>query len=162
MKTVLIILTMFMLTSCAGMNPQLTKEQSERSYVVDSKGSQKDNHTKANLFIAKIFNSANNVIQMNSPESGTIVVKGITHCPTIKASIVNRPADIEFTLTVNSKQDKVRFVFENIDVSYSSREYGKANRNDLVSSKEDQDSLTACLKTDFVDGFSSSKQDDNW
>lgn len=162
MKVVVLMLTMFILTSCASMNPQLTPEQSQRSYVVDTKGSQKDNHTKSNLFIAKIFNSANNVIQMNNPESGTLVVKGITHCPTIKASVLNDPADISFTLTVNSKQDKVRFLFENISVSYTTAEYGKANRNDLISSKEDQDALTACLKADFVDGFAEVKKDDNW
>ena len=67
MKKLLLIFGMIVFTF--SMNAQ----------VFEVEGKSKDEiHSIINQWVAENYNSANNVIQMNDKEAGTIIVKGVT------------------------------------------------------------------------------------
>ena len=54
--------------------------------IVNSNIPASDLYTKAKLWIAENFRSANDVIQLDSPETGTIICKGIYVYDQVKLS----------------------------------------------------------------------------
>ena len=82
MRLFIVLLMFFSCFLSSGLALSQTIERSEKSitYVIDTPGKDK-NTLYLEIFksIALIYNDANNVIQMNDKESGTIIVKGLNN-----------------------------------------------------------------------------------
>lgn len=125
MKKIFIILfTIFGLAlsacSSAGVQKQNKELLKEYSDIVEIKGKTKEEIFElSQQWIAKSFNSANDAIQYKSVDEGKVIIRGITQ-PSCDASVSKiecqgySKAKIIYTLTIDIKDDKTRFKFENI------------------------------------------------
>ncbi len=80
--------------------------------VVTSNIPANDLYTKAKLWIAENFRSANDVIQLDSPETGTIVCKGIYVYDAGKLS----EARVHMTFKIEAKENRFRYTISVNDI----------------------------------------------
>ena len=133
-------ITVLVLAFTLGMNAQ----------VFEVEGKSKDEiHSIINQWVAENYNSANDVIQMNDKEAGTIIVKGVTNI-TIKNLVgkillKNNPyvteyvdIPIEYTLTVNIRDGKYRLILDTVD-------------NYDLSTEGISDNVAAAIKKNLTD-----------
>ena len=100
---------------------------SMNAQVFEVEGKSKDEiHSIINQWVAENYNSANNVIQMNDKEAGTIIVKGVTDITTKnligKAILKNNSyvteyveSPIKYTLTINIRDGKYRLILDTVN-----------------------------------------------
>lgn len=120
MKKYIFILVMCLAsTLCRGVE---IKETStifpEYQGIVNSNISASDLYTKAKLWIAENFRSANDVIQLDSPETGTIICKGIYVYDQGKLSEMR----VHMTLKVEAKDNRFRYTVTVSDMRAGTRD----------------------------------------
>lgn len=81
--------------------------------VVTSNIPASDLYNKAKLWIAENFQSSNNVVDFDSPETSTIIVKGITRYNAGKISEMR----ILFTLKIEGKENRFRYTLTITDIT---------------------------------------------
>jgi hypothetical protein len=106
-----IVVIMFAAVVLAGCVSQEKVPVADRVYqqIVDVSATKQDAYTKTLEWIAKSFGSSEAVIQFKDPEQGKIIGKGIV---SVNYGIV--PIDTFFTLTIELRDNRVRFTFENM------------------------------------------------
>ena len=80
--------------------------------VVTSNIPASDLYTKAKLWIAENFRSANSVIQLDSPETGTIICKGIYVYDAGKLTEMR----VHMTLKIEAKENRFRYTITVTDM----------------------------------------------
>ena len=105
----------FVLISCAGMiptpNPTLD-QQNALDKIKDFSGL-----TKADLFnrtlnwVARAYNSANNVIQLKDQENGQVICRGVGSAPCALGVV----RYFKYTQIIDIKDGKIRVRYENIE-----------------------------------------------
>lgn len=89
--------------------------------------SQSELHTRAHVWLATSFSSANEVILMNNRESGQLIGKGIT---TLRSG--EQPSKLHFTLHLQFKDGRYRWEMTNLAYSVGD---AKSTAEDILSSK---------------------------
>jgi hypothetical protein len=122
MKKLLIIgVVGFGLVGCVSAEQQRSYNNPMKSYseIVDIPGKTKDQiYDQSRQWIAKSFKSSNNVIQYLNAESGTIIGKGNMPFPCrgyIECSAYAN-SNINFTLTIDVKDNKSRMSFNDLGI----------------------------------------------
>lgn len=112
LSAILIVAAILAAVSCATPVPA-----SERIYqtVVDARGTQKQLYTATLEWMAKAFRSSKSVIQFQDPEFAKIIGKG-----TVDVTYTISPVPTNFTLTVETKDGRARFTFDQMYVEYTS------------------------------------------
>lgn len=103
-----------------GKMPRNDKGEVVFSKVIREEGQDKKAlYVAAKLCVTNIFNSAKDVIQLDDPESGIIVVKGFTEEPTrgLMGTVDN--AEVWFTLKVQTKDNRYKIDIYQIKGHYS-------------------------------------------
>jgi len=99
-------------------NAEPNKALSEVTEIITVDGKNKDQlYESSKVWIAKSFKSANNVIQYTDKESGNIVGKGnfpypcdgFMDCNAFGKDVIN------FTIKIDTKDNKVRIIFSDIN-----------------------------------------------
>ncbi|PRZ19569.1 DUF4468 domain-containing protein [Flavobacterium granuli] len=120
MKKLLLSVTFFVTCFCQAQEWKV--EEKSVTGVFTSGKSKSDLFTAINKWISLNYNSAQNVIQMNEPESGTIIIKGIN-----EVTYSNLPAKVlmpnnkyvsektsnkfNHTIEVNVKENRFRIIY---------------------------------------------------
>lgn len=95
----------------------------------------------AKQWIAKNFKSANDVIQYSDLGSGTIVGKGNMVMPCKGFLRCTNDTYLNFTLTVDTKDGKARFTFDDYYASYLNNPYISSTKKQPLSNKQSEESL---------------------
>jgi hypothetical protein len=98
-----------LLPGCAGMIKVVPPEERNCSVVFDSKYSKDTIFDMTLEWVAKNFNSSNDVIQLKNKELGKIVGVGVTRFNAIGVSF-----PCQYTMTIDIKNNKIRMVFDNL------------------------------------------------
>jgi hypothetical protein len=110
--------------------------------VVEHPLTQDEAYTKAYRWAAENYGSANEVIQMEDRDSGTLILKGVQDM-----SIAYVPAErglFEYTLTLDIRDKKMRLTFD--PEGWAS--YGRTSNADVENSLEDfRNSIKPSLMT---------------
>jgi hypothetical protein len=104
----LVVFSVICLTGCAstirnGYDPD---DQKTREFIENTSVDKLTQYQLALNFIAKTFNSANDVIQMKDQDAGIIVLKAIA-----PFSIVGLTRYVEYTMEVKIKDQKAKITF---------------------------------------------------
>lgn len=106
MKWVLSIAILFSFYACTNSETKTTENKSF-TYIHTAQLNKKDLYNKIMVWMAKTYNSAKDVIQLQNPESGQIIGKGVTSFLNI---VVEIPC--EYTISIDIKDKKYRVIFE--------------------------------------------------
>jgi hypothetical protein len=146
MKIMLLSLFCISITSC-GSTPLASPEIRQRSYIIESKNDKAKNYSIALAHLAKNVGDANHAIKVQDKAEGTIVMKGLVICNELK-QLGAPDMNLEFNLTVNSKEQKVRMLFEDMEMTGPGSQWEYAS----LSSPERVEKVATCL-TPFVEGL---------
>lgn len=106
-------------SSFSKYNIKATTEEMTHEYVIDYPGITKDEiFERAIKWIALNFKSAKQVIDYQDKSAGSIIAKGILP----EVSLEGRYVDISFTLSIDVKENKARYVFTNVSALYNNKE----------------------------------------
>jgi hypothetical protein len=152
----------------------------EVSKVSVQSGTQSQLYLKARTWIAKSFNSAKDVIQMDDKSLGRIIVKGTMKARNTqkdKPAFICEDGYLNFTLTIDVKANKSRMAFDDFehkgmnvacdlgkDPSYHIGKFdGSKNKDaDFISIKENARIDCNNLILDFEKYLKSKPKEDNW
>lgn len=110
-NSLLIAVVIFTYSGCAS-SKEATKEQMTHEYIKEYKGITKDQiFDRTMRWISQNFKSAKSVIDYQDKSSGTIIAKGII--PNVNLGGIY-DANLSFTLTFDAKENKARFVYDNL------------------------------------------------
>ena len=175
MKKILISATVgFCFVGCA-VSPDMKHASSplnEVAQVVEIEGQSKDQlFESSKIWMAKVFNSSNNVVQYADKNTGSIIGKGsiqypcsgFIDCEAFGKDIVN------FTIKIDTKDSRVRLAFSDISRKPLTYVKGGLNANigrdvPIMQIKQQQqvktkiDSIIQQYKQDIVN----QKSDSNW
>jgi len=158
-KFLLVLLAMLMLSfiGCATMQANQGQEKS-LDQVQNFPGMKKDViFSKSLSFIARKFNSANDVIQLKDPVAGQIICKGIGSIPDLILGN-SMPRAFSYTMIIDVKDNKIRTRFENI----TSQKIGDVMGPDMALQWNDVKSYFLDMKGQLYLAIGSAKSDDNW
>jgi hypothetical protein len=142
-KYVFLALAVSFLGGCAVTIATIDQEKSLES-TMDFPGlSKSELYSKSLNWVARIFNSANDVIQLKDQEAGTIICKGNIFIPVLISGF-----PVHFTLIIDVKDDKIRTRWQNINTTDSNNDINmywenikkrlSESRKDLYSSIKNQ------------------------
>lgn len=159
-KLLLVFMAGFISFSLAGcVSLQATAEQ-EKSLekVQEFPGLKKDFiYNKALSFVAKSYNSANDVIQLKDPATGQIICKGIGMVPD-QILGMGMPRGFHYTLIIDVKDGKLRTRFENI----GTESIGETAGADMAYQWDRVAEYCNKLRIELHAAISAGKSDDNW
>ena len=111
MKT--IFLTSLLFISCAALTPQLRATPEQEQSLTEIRSipdlDKTDIYSKSISWVARSYNSANNVIQLQNPETGTIICRGRG---SFFALLEQRHYD--YTMIIDVQDSRIRVRYENI------------------------------------------------
>lgn len=146
MKVLLLSLVCISLASCAG-TPLASPDVRQKSYIVETKNDKNKNYSLSLAHLSKSVGDANHAIKMQDKDEGIIIMKGLVGCNVFK-QLGAPDMNLEFNLTVNSKDQKVRVLFEDMVMTGPGSEWEYASLN--TPARVDQ--AATCL-TNVVDGL---------
>lgn len=151
---VLLILSTI-LSSCMSLSPTPEQEKALEE-IKDFTGlAKQDLYKKALTWVARTYNSANDVVQLKDPEAGQIICKGLG---SVMVDVFYGNGYFAYTMILDIKDNKIRVRFENIlSQSYGSK---AAFAMDYHYSKV-VDHFTK-LKNRLFEAIQQSKIDENW
>jgi len=155
MKKIILIMLVITIGFYGCVTMQATPEQEKSlSGVTEYKGLKKDYLYKKSLsFLAKTYNSANDVIQLKDPDTGQIICKGLG-----KFTTMGMPFYFNYTFIIDIKDGKIRTRFENI----TGQKMGTTGAPDIKYNWDDIAEYLNNLRMDFNKSINDSKADDNW
>ncbi|MEM6299445.1 MAG: DUF4468 domain-containing protein [Bacteroidota bacterium] len=115
---------LFLLVFGTIVHGQMPQGVGDWKVVEVSDASKNSLHSNAVSWIATAFTSANDVIQLNDKESGKIIVKGVSRydAPAFKVG-TNFSGYFSFMLTIEVKENKYRYKFQNLNHSSDKNGY---------------------------------------
>lgn len=113
MKLFAIALLGLLATGCTTVATQ--DQLSQLTYIDEHPGKEKGElFDKSNEWVARTFNSANDVIQLSNPSTGQIIGRGITFTDGSGVDLgFKRP--FKYTMVIDIKAEKMRVGFENLE-----------------------------------------------
>lgn len=165
MKTILALaLGLFLFEGCV-MAP-LAKEAREFSFVEQTTVKQKDAYNSALAYLAKNLGDSNFAIKVKDPEAGSIITDIALDCPQLKNSVLdpNRHT-VLYNLEVQTKDNKIRFIYEATVIRTFNGFGGRAMGEDPVSSQGAADSAKTCAernKADILSAIASRGSNKEW
>jgi hypothetical protein len=117
MKRFSMVLVLVILVGCMTMpkfRHSLDPDEQQATYIDEHDKSKNDAFVAAHAWIAKNFNSANDVIQMQDKDAGMIVVKAVfAYSYTLKDPFVTMPMSglLNYTLSLQVKDQKMKMEF---------------------------------------------------
>lgn len=140
------------LTGCVSMQYEPISENDRTiTSITEAKGLPKEKiYTGAKIWIAENFKSAKQVIEYENKEDGTIIGNGVVNYPCQGGMdcIVKADWKVPFTMRVDTKDEKFRLTFTNINLSwpasYNSGILSPAH-NGPVHNKYDLDAIKPIL-----------------
>lgn len=146
MKIVLLSLICVSMASCAS-TPLASPEVRQKSFIIETKNDKNKNYSASLIHLSKNVGDSNHAIKVQDKEAGIIVIKGLVGCNVFKQ--MGAPdMNLEFNLTVNSKDQKVRVLFEDMVMTGPGSEWEYA----ALSNAERVEKAATCLST-VVDGL---------
>lgn len=110
--SLLISICFLIFIGCAGMQPA-TESERNIVYTVDVPNSSKDEiYLSVRKWIAQTFRSAKAVIELDDPDSGTLIGNGTVQEPC--DACLYSVADVLFTMQIDVKDNKFRISFSNL------------------------------------------------
>ena len=156
MKTILIPL--ILLFSCAAFVPNITPTEGQVKALVQIKEcpglSKQQIYSRALSWIARSYNSANDVIQLKDPDAGQIVCKGLGSA----RFDVGFTRSFRYTLIVDVKEEKLRVRFENI----LSERVGEVAGPDMKYQWDEVAAYLANIGNTLAAEVSKAEAEDNW
>ena len=161
-----ILLVPFLLTlvACASIAPA---EDRKIQYVDNTKATKQEAYNRALAHLGKSFGDANQTIQVRSPEAGQIVAKGLVVCNVLRQFGDVNDYHLHFTFDFQSKDNRVRFLFEDLEMKGNSGRSLAFATNQLTD-KEKVEKIKGCLEPmragvlGAINGGSGSSKADNW
>ncbi len=159
MKVLLYILFLASFISCAtGIIP---KEERQLTFVKETSQKKEVNHSKAMEYFSKTFQDISSTLKRNDLASQTIILKGNIACNLFRQTGDINDYSLHFILTVDSKDKKIRFLFEDLFIAHATGQPVMWAYNQL-SDKEKVQQAGNCLKP-LMDGvLSSINKKDIW
>lgn len=117
-KLFLLALPILSVVGCASMPTSSTEPMTSYQRIVDVSNVKQDMvYEGARQWVAKSFNSANSVIQYQDKATGSIIGKGNIAYPCQGLEcIATTKSSIEFTLKVDTKDNRARVTFDDLNV----------------------------------------------
>ena len=107
------ILISMLFINCAALTPQMTATPDQEQSLTEIHNipdqSQSDIYNKSIAWVARSYNSSNDVIQLQNPETGTIICRGRG---TFFALLEQRHYD--YTMIIDVQNERIRVQYENI------------------------------------------------
>ncbi len=104
-RTITIIALIAFIAGCASMQT-ISPEMREVVTIEEHNFSQDEAYERLMRWVAQTYNSANDVVQLDDKEAGTIIVKGAVDV-TRSMMMVSYPAS--YTTTIDVRDQRVRF-----------------------------------------------------
>lgn len=148
MKLFAIVLCALLATGCATM--QASPDQlSQLTYIDEHPGKDRGElFNKSNEWVARTFNSANDVIQLSNPSTGQIIGRGISFTDGSGVDLgYKRP--FKYTMVIDIKAEKMRVSFENLEPTMLNGVGGPNIGMQFASVKRSLDSVANQLR-EFV------------
>jgi len=117
MKKLIVVLILVLLAGCmvTRFRPSLDPDEQQVTYIDEHEKSKNDAFVAAHTWIAKNFNSANDVIQMQDKEAGVLIVKAafVYSYIAFKDPFITTPGSgvLNYTLSVQVKDQKMKMEF---------------------------------------------------
>jgi len=125
MKYAIVMLSLvFLILACASTQPATSEEMKHEFIVEYPTYSKQVLFDKTLKWIANNFRSAKQVIEYQNIESGAIVGNGIVDVQ-VEGTVMG--TDIEFTMNIDIKDEKVRYRFSNFSMMIYSDRYPMPN-----------------------------------
>lgn len=159
MYRLLIIFLIGIFFSCAQPHKLDNPENLIFQKVHEVKLDKNDIYERSLEWMAKTFVSSKSVIEYKDKEDGKIVGNASSE---VMAGVFTLP--VEFTMSIECKENKYRATFENFMVYYLDGDFKPTNRNRLIY-KEHWDSLRLTLENldhNLYEFLSNTKEDENW
>lgn len=152
MKKYLSVLILSALIGCVSMR-STPEQEKELASVKDFPGVKKGIlYNKSIAYIARSYNSANDVIQLKDPETGQIICKGLGSFDKLGTFYFN------YTFIIDVKDNKIRTRFENI----TGQSVGNAGAPDVYFNWESIKESLEKVRSGLYSSISSAKSEDNW
>lgn len=151
-----VILLSALLASCATSLPP--RDQRKLTVIKETNSSKNENYSNAITYFSKAFKDSSEVIKNKDKESGRIILKGSTSCNIFRQTGDINNYSLQFTLTFNTKKQKVRFLFEDLFISNNLGEPVGWTYNQLSSPDKVKESKK-CL-TSLIEGAITSSDSD--
>jgi hypothetical protein len=106
-------------------------------------------YSKIRAWMANIYNSANNVLQMDDKASGTLIAKGVFSYPNL-----HYPSFVKYILTVNIKPEKFRITITNYTLNIAGDDTVYPLENMYQGFKNDahaKDEIDFNIKSQLID-----------
>jgi len=113
MKKGLLIVLVLIVGAC-GSAKLLSPEQRKEIQVLDTSFLKNENYVKALQFFSTRFGDSSKAIKLSDKGAGMIVAKGNTPCNSLKQFGDVNDYSLQFELTVETKDKKIRVAFENL------------------------------------------------
>jgi hypothetical protein len=112
----LVLMAMAMLVLLVGCVPAMTPtKETTFQQIIELPGIPKDViYEKSRIWIAKTFRSSKAVLEYENKETGVIIGKGIVTFADPRGMGITVEAPVQFTMTEEIKDGKVRIIFENL------------------------------------------------
>ncbi|MGN8224530.1 DUF4468 domain-containing protein [Gracilimonas sp. BCB1] len=104
-KSISLLGLILVIASCASTTP-LSEDQREVVTVENHSLSQAEAYTKSLLWVAETYNSANEVLQLQNKETGTLVVSALNTI-TRAGGLVS--FSVSYNMTIDFNEEQVRF-----------------------------------------------------
>jgi hypothetical protein len=154
-----VITILFSIIGC--QSTPLTKVDKEiaKTYQVPNMNKKELFHS-ANMWMAKNYNSSQDVIQYSNEDSGTIIGKGIIPmpCDSSKRLLCGGSILTEYTMTIEVKDNKFRTTFENLQLLIDGNKSNYWNKDAYEDARpvllEQSDSIFASMiKSETTDNW---------
>ncbi len=146
------------MSSCAGAKLG-SPEMRQKAYIIETKHKKTKNYNKSLIYLSKSIGDSNSAIKAKDKDEGMVVMKGLVVCDVLKQ--LGAPSmNLEFSLTINSKDKKVRMLFEDLRMTGNGSQWDYATLNTKVKT----DKALTCLSP-VVEGLKKAlnkSSDNNW
>lgn len=144
----------------------------EYSEIIDVQGMPKEKiFDSSKQWLAKTFRSSNNVVQYADATSGTIIGKGNIKypCQGLEDCMLYRGGIVQFTLTIDTKDDKAKLSFSDLSLSTPTSYTGgvrfEAKDNLPIWEETPKQVVTERLRTvikEYEASIKNGKSSDDW
>lgn len=148
-----LFLPLCFLSLCVATIPPVEKQQALQQIKQFPGMSKNELFSSTMMFIAKSYNSANDLIQLKDPENGQIICQGIG------SAIFDMGFErhFKYTMIIDIKEEKMRVSFENIQ-SYS---VGEVAGPDMNYQWQKVENYFKVLETNLFSSINQ-RNNDNW
>jgi Cu/Ag efflux protein CusF len=101
-----------LLAGCSATRKATEEQRQPIQEIVQHPHSKKTAFNQAKRWAAQNFNSANEVIQEEDEEAGTLIMKGLEPVKNVSGGVMTPTYDVSYTLTLDIRDKKMRITFE--------------------------------------------------